>query len=197
MTYTRPKPQTFADLLNYDDSSECRYELMINEDLREVPPETEENDYLATELYEALKAVVARRLIKTNSTTLEVRPFGDKSLNRYPDLVVLRPGHIGLMASIKKNAISLEMSAPQLVAEVVSPGNEKSENYQRDYVWKRQQYQTRGIPGYWIIDPHRAQVAVLILVDGVYKEAIYKADDRIQSRIFPALSLTAKQVLKR
>ena len=65
------------------------------------------------------------------------------------------------------------MPAPQFIAEIVSPGSETSENYQRDYVWKRQQYQAWGIPEYWIIDPQRAQVTVLVLTKGRYEVVIY------------------------
>ena len=133
MTYTPQKLSTFAEFLNYDDGSDYRYELLSTGELVQLPPESEENNYLATELYEALKAVVTRRLIKTRSTTIQVQPVGDDKLNRYPDLIVLQSEHIDLMASSKKNAIALGMPTPQLVAEFVSPGGEKSENYRRDY----------------------------------------------------------------
>jgi Uma2 family endonuclease len=103
---------------------------------------------------------------------------------------------IGLMAKSRKNAIALGMPAPQLIAEIVSPGNERSDNYQRDYVWKRQQYQEWCIPEYWIIDPQRAQVMVLVLREGVYEAAVYRGPARIQSQVFPALALTAEAVLR-
>jgi Uma2 family endonuclease len=196
MTYTQPKPRTFDELLNYDDGSDHRYELTTTGELKAVPPESEENIFLAIELYEALKSVVSRRLIKTHTTTIQVNPVGDGSVNRYPDLGVLCPEHIDLMATARKNAIAFGMPAPRLIAEIVSPGNERSDNYQRDYVWKRQQYQDWGIPEYWIVDPQRAQVTVLALSDGGYEAAVYRDAEQIRSKVFPALVLTAEAVLK-
>lgn len=196
MTYTQRKPRTFAELLDYDDGSDYRYELLSNGELIELPPESEANNYLATKLYEALKAVVARRLIKTHATTIQVQPLGDDKLNRYPDLMVLQPEHIDLMARSKKNAIAFGMPAPQLVADFVSPGGENSEYYRRDYEWKRQQYQSWGIPEYWIVDPQRAKVTVLTRVEGAYQEAIYRDNELIKSGVFPQLTLAAVEILK-
>jgi Uma2 family endonuclease len=52
------------------------------------------------------------------------------------------------------------------LAEVVSPGDEGSENYQRDYVEKPLQYAAIGVPEYWIIDPDRDVILVGRLTDG-------------------------------
>ena len=196
MTYTQRKPHTFAELLDYDDGSDYRYELLSTGELVQSLPESEENNYLAMELYEALKAIVARRLIKTHLTTIQVQPVGDDKLNRYTDLIVLQPEHIDLMAISKKNAIAFGMPSPKLVAEFVSPGGEKSENYRRDYEWKRQQYQLWGIPEYWIVDSQRAKVTVLTLAEGGYQEAIYSETDLINSNVFPQLTLAAVKILK-
>jgi Uma2 family endonuclease len=84
---------------------------------------------------------------------------------------------------------------PRFVVEVVSPGNTDSENYQRDYLWKRQQYQDWGIPEYWIIDPQRAQVTVLVLVGGIYQEKVYRGDAQICSVEFPELIVTTDELL--
>lgn len=78
-------------------------------------------------------------------------------------------------------AILLNIVPPLFVAEVVSPGEDNSDNYQRDYVWKRQQYEELSIPEYWIIDPHRQKVTVLALIDGTYADTVYTASEQIIS----------------
>ena len=133
--------------------------------------------------------------MRTASTELQVNPIGDGRVNREPDVVVLRPEHTALMANLKKSAVLLGMPAPAFVAEVVSPGGERSDNYRRDYEWKRQQYQDLEIPEYWIIDRHRQQATVLILKDGVYQETLYRSSESIHSEAFPRLNLSAEQVL--
>jgi Uma2 family endonuclease len=85
------------------------------------------------------------------------------------------------------------MPPPVLVVEVVSPGKE---NEDRDYRYKRSEYGARGIAEYWIVDPERAQVVVLALVDGLYEEMFFQGGERLVSPLFPALDLTAIQVLQ-
>ena len=83
------------------------------------------------------------------------------------------------------------MSSPILVVEVVSPGKR---NQVRDYRYKRSDYATRGISEYWIIDPEKEQVNLLILVDGFYEETILKNSQPIVSSNFPDLSLTPENI---
>ena len=96
---------------------------------------------------------------------------------------------------LNKTALLIGDPSPQFIAEIVSPGSSSSDNYRRDYEWKRQQYQDWGIPEYWIIDPHREQVSVLTLVNGTYQEKVYTDQQTIESPAFPTLTVTAQIVL--
>jgi len=79
-----------------------------------------------------------------------------------------------------------------LVVEVVSPGEE---NRRRDYADKRMQYQARGIPEYWLVDPEQETVMVLTLVEGEYQERVFQRSQAIISPTLPTLPLTAEQIL--
>lgn len=196
MTYTSVRYKTYTEYLGSNLSSEGNFRLLSNGEVIELPPEDEENIRVATELLFVLgQFVTPRTLIRTASTELQVRPVGDGRMNREPDLVVLRPEHIELMKPIKKSAVLLGMPAPAFIAEIVSPGSKNSDNYRRDYEWKRQQYQDLEIPEYWIIDRHRQQVTVLILQKGIYIERAYQQTEIILSKAFPTLKLSAIQVL--
>ena len=105
--------------------------------------------------------------------------------------MVIRPEHL----KTARQAIKLGDLPPVFVFETVSPGNESSDSYLRDYVWKRQQYQELGVLEYWIADPHRAKVTVLVLEDGEYQESVYKDDERIASVVYPAIAITADELL--
>ena len=37
---------------------------------------------------------------------------------------------------------------------------------------------------------------LLLLVEGLYEETVYRGNDRIQSQIFPELMLTVNQILQ-
>jgi Uma2 family endonuclease len=163
---TQAKSLTFADYLASTDDLEHRYELTQGE-LIAVPPESDENIILAMALAAALRQFVSWRLIRTHATTLQVVPMaGIPIQNRLPDLIVLTPELVAQL-SAKSSAITLDMPAPALVAEIVSDyASPQDDNYQRDYHDKRLQYENRGIPEYSILDPTGQQVTVCQLVNG-------------------------------
>ncbi|NEQ69765.1 MAG: Uma2 family endonuclease [Symploca sp. SIO2D2] len=190
MTHT-PVKLTFEQYLQYDDGTDNRYELWDGE-LIPVPPESEENGWIVEWLRDEFVQSIKRRLVKILPYELQV--LGNPQ-NRFPDLVVLREEHIKLTK--KRRTITLDMPPPQLVVEVVSPyRNQKDDNYKRDYIKKRKQYEERGIPEYWIIDPQARVVIVLLLVNGSYQETEFSGNQQIVSQTFPQLGLTAAQILE-
>ena len=195
MTYTLRRYQSYQEYLDDDQlHNERNYRLLSTGELIEVSSEEDENLRLASILLAVLlklKGFSFAELIRPGNKEIQVRPTGDQRVNRKPDLMVIRPEHL----AVARQAIKIGTPAPLFVAEVVSPGGESSENYLRDYVWKRQQYQEWQIPEYWIVDPHRAQVTVLTLVDKVYQEGVYQGDTEIVSTVFPSLKLTASSLL--
>ncbi|ESA36497.1 restriction endonuclease [Leptolyngbya sp. Heron Island J] len=188
MVQAKLKLQTFDDYLAYTDGTEAYYEL-TNGELIAMPPESDDNLYRAMKLYEALKELIGMRQIRLQGLALAM-PGQPK--NRYPDLTVLQPEHPELMRELGQAAITLDMHPPMLVVEVVSPG---AENHRRDYVDKRNQYEWRGIPEYWIVDPVKQQVTVLSLTAEGYEEAIFVEDEIIVSPTFTDWSLTAAAML--
>jgi Uma2 family endonuclease len=188
MVQAKAKLKTFEDFLAQAEEFEGYYELTYGE-LVEMPPESDENLYRAMNLYEALKACVDRRQIRLQGLALAM-PGQPK--NRYPDLTVLRPEHPDQMGELRQAAITLDMAPPLLVVEVVSPGRE---NRRRDYLEKRNQYEWRGIPEYWIVDPEEGQVTVLALTDNGYEETVFVEDAEVKSPGFPGFSVKVKDVL--
>jgi Uma2 family endonuclease len=93
-------------------------------------------------------------------------------------------------------------SSIKLVAEVVSG------NWQNDYSRKFEDFALLGIPEYWIADylglggvhyigkPKQPTLTICTLRDDAYTTQIYRGDDVIVSALFPALHLTAAQVLR-
>ncbi|MEB3293726.1 MAG: Uma2 family endonuclease [Synechococcales bacterium] len=187
-----PHFQSFEDYLAADPSElpEGRYEYWDGE-LIPVMSESFENGTIAVGLLLALVAIgVPFELIKTHFCEVEVP---GKPRSRFPDLVVVDESHVLLLK--KRATITREMPPPRLLAEVVSPGNEDSDNYQRDYVVKAKQYADLGVPEYWIVDPDRAWVLVGTLMDQAYQFQTFQGDNLILSSTFPELTLTAAQVL--
>jgi Uma2 family endonuclease len=192
MTQAKPRFATFAEYLSYSDGLEGRFHL-IDGELRELPPESERNDWIALILRDYLIQVVSRRLIRLGKCEIQVPMLqrGDTQ-NRFPDLVVLREEHLELTQ--RRLTITLDMPPPRLVMEIVSPGKT---NRDRDYLNKREQYAAIAVTEYWIVDPNTQSILVLVLENGVYQEVgQFQDSDRIVSPSFASLSLTVEQVFQ-
>ncbi|MEO0647927.1 MAG: Uma2 family endonuclease, partial [Cyanobacteria bacterium J06650_10] len=187
MTYTLKRYQSYQEYLDAEElSPDGNYRLLSTGEVIEVPLENDINRLIANALIAALlktKGISFIRYICLGNKEMQVHPVGDKCINRKPDVMVLAPSHL----KEAKQALFLGMESPRFVAEVVSPGSPSSENYLRDYEWKRQQYEDWQIPEYWIIDPHREQVSVLTLVNGAYQAVVFAKAERIASTAFPEI----------
>jgi Uma2 family endonuclease len=186
MTQAKVRFQSFEEYLSYDDETENLYEL-FNGELVEVPPESGFNVEIANLLFSIFLPIVGYLRLRGHGLELEVR---GEPRNRYPDFTVIREEHSPLLK--KRNTIRLSMAPPLLVVEVVSPGELQRD---RDYIAKRSQYQDRGIPEYWIIDPQLETVLILELTDEGYREiSTFSEKIPLRSPLFSELNLTAAQV---
>ena len=198
MTQSLTKPRTFRELLDYDDGTDNRYEL-IHGELIQVASESYRNRKIEKRLACHLEKFFDMDLIELQGPDVEVYPFPGMPLNRQPDITVMLPEHPGLMEKYSVNGISRAdpaMPPPLLVIEVVSPykgGNDPV--YIADYVPKTQQYAERGIPEYWIVDPQAEVVTVESCVtNGAYtKSQSFQGDNLVRSQLpeLKNLQLTA------
>ncbi|MGI0492400.1 Uma2 family endonuclease [Alkalinema pantanalense CENA528] len=182
-----------ADFLAYEDGTDTLYELEDGA-LIAMPPESEVNRRIATFLliYFAQCGVLPQHL--TMKTELVV--LGARVGVRVPDLMVLSEALAEALAGATRSTVTMEMPPPRLVVEIVSPGKQ---NIDRDYRYKRSQYEARGIAEYWIVDPIVERVTILTRVEGLYETETFEGEMAIRSALLtelaPNQNLTAAQVL--
>jgi Uma2 family endonuclease len=193
MTLATDRRMTLAEYLDYDDGTDTRYEL---EDgvLVEMGAESHENIAIAMLLLEYFLVVLRISRQRLTLKTEIAVPLGEAS-TRYPDLIVLSEDGASALKKQPRSLITFDMPAPMLVVEVVSNSDTDKKSRDRDYTLKRSEYAERGIPEYWIVDPVAAVVLVLHLDGGKYEEQRFTGDRAILSPAFPALTLTAAQIL--
>jgi Uma2 family endonuclease len=194
MTFTKARFSSFEAYLTADPSDlpEGRCEYWDGE-LRPVMVESLLNEMITSYLFSVLiRMGIDSDLISPGKVQIVV---SGRPKNRFPDLTLLDEAHLILME--KSACLRPTMPPPRLVVEVVSPGNEDSDNYLRDYQDKRDQYADRGIPEYWLIDPQRSWVIVGLLVTGRYQFTTFRGTQTIGSQALPTLDLTVTQVLAR
>jgi Uma2 family endonuclease len=83
--------------------------------------------------------------------------------------------------------------APDLVVEILSPGNTKKE--MKD---KMELYREAGVPEYWVIDPeHQIAFAFRLDTQGTYQPSLpYTSDDVLDSQVLPGLDITLQDLFK-
>ena len=194
MTQAKLRFRTLAEYAALDpaDLPEGNYEL-VNGELVEMGAENDINLQIAGFLCAVLLQFVPHYLIRRGT---EIAVPSRSVTSRYPDLLVLTLENDLAMQRDKRSLVPPDLSPPALVVEVVSPGKPGSDNYDRDYVEKPQEYAARGIPEFWQIDPDRAVVRVLRLENGIYQSQDFRGEDLVISFAFPKLALTAEQVLR-
>lgn len=186
-------PLSLVDFLAYTAETEICYELE-NGDLCEMPTESELNRRIACWLFAYFLQLGITPQCLTMQT--EIAVSGLRATVRRPDLMVLSEETVTALTGATRSMITMEMPPPRLVVEVVSPGKE---NIDRDYRYKRAQYQAREIAEYWIVDPLIDRVTVLSLVEGLYEEAQFEGEAGVTSPLLEELAgarLTASQVLR-
>jgi Uma2 family endonuclease len=154
-----------------------------------MPTESFGNLNIAKFLFLEFAKYVSAILIAYNT---EVEVSGRKVTCRIPDLLVLTEETVVALQKATHNFISMDMSPPVLVVEVVSPGQE---NRDRDYRYQHTEYAARGINEYWIIDPEMAQVTICLWVAGRYEDTVYQGEESIASIVIPSFTLTAAAIL--
>ncbi len=117
-----------------------------------------------------------------------------------PDLLILnKPALKSEELWTKYSTVQLGASIP-LIIEVVST------NWRDDYYNKVREYEEIGIPEYWIVDylglggnkfigkPKQPTLSIYNLIDDEYQVSLFRGNDRIISKAFPELNLTAQQI---
>ena len=183
---------TLAEYLDYDDGTDTRYELedgILLEMSAEQPLNTCIAIFLLTTFLQSLGVpfylLAIGHQIEVTSTHVTCRQ---------PDLVVHTPESDSAILSGLR-VLNLGTPAPLLVVEVASSTLTDGRSRKRDYEHKPREYADRGISEMWIVDPDRLWVQVGTLTDGAYQFETFTGEQSIKSPTFPALNLTAVQVL--
>ena len=178
---------TYQEYLNYDDGTDKRYELVDGKLLLMNPP-AKKHFNITRLLIKLFEAEISRQKLDIEVFAgIGVRTGTNRA--RIPDISLVDGNEWRNLL----DDISAVIEVPLLLAvEIVSPGKEQIE---RDYIEKVEEYKNTGIPEYWIVDPIKQQITVLVLDRGSYTKIIFTADEIISSARFPELKITVDEIL--
>lgn len=181
---TTERLYSFEEYLAYDDGTDNHYEL-VDGRLELVNPPTIQH-FLLSKFIEGLLDAEINRLGLNWLCFKETGIRTGKNKSRLTDVCVVT----SVQAKELMNKSAVFETAPLLVVEVVSP-----ESISRDYRRKRSEYAALEVPEYWIIDPLKNQVCVLLLEEGLYEESVFTGSQLIVSRTFSELAITVEKIL--
>ena len=193
MTLTTARRMTLEEFLSYDDGTDKRYEL-VDGVLVETGAESTTNTIIAGFLFGFFLQMGLPSYRIGFKQKIEVASRYVTA--RDPDLIVHTEDSFQAIDERKEACIKYGEPNPLIIVEVVSPGDETKDNYQRDYVQKPEEYADRGIGEFWRINPERKWIQIGVLMAGQYQFTVFKGDDTVVSKSFPSLKLTASQVLR-
>lgn len=174
------RPLTYEDLEAYDDPR-YRYEIIYGE-LVASPSAAPTHAEIVTRLMLAFGNVnETSKLGHVWASPVDVELSANNVV--IPDLLFIARDTL----RIAKNHV---VAAPDLAIEVVSPSSRT-----RDYITKRVMYENAGIKEYWIVDPIKKSVDVLILEEGKYVRA-ENEDGVVRSTVVPGVEIEIQASLQ-
>jgi Uma2 family endonuclease len=203
MTQTQAelKLLTFDEFMEcYPENSAIRYELHDGV-IVEMPPATGDHTDIISFLLEVILLAIQECKLPYRISASTFVKTSNKSSAYLPDMLVINHDNLKNEPLWKKQSTLIDPKSIPLVIEIVST------NWQDDYYNKIRDYETMGIPEYWIVDyaalggrkfignPKQPTIFVCELIDGEYQMTPFRGTDRILSPTFPQLNLTVKQVL--
>ena len=184
------KTYTYADYLTLKFKE--RVELLSGKLLKMSPAPNVRHQRISSEL-----SYTIQHFLKQKSCELFTAPFdvrlplpGNKSKSGNVDTVV-QPDICVICDESKLDAQGCN-GAPELIIEILSPGNSK-----REMKDKFALYESAGVQEYWIIDPVREHILVYVMDESgkfIGKQP-FSAGDQISSEVLTGFVLNTSEIL--
>ena len=139
--------------------------------------------------------IILGNKLKNSFCNIFVAPFDVRLLSNKNSKIdndiytVVQPDLCVICDQIKLDARGA-IGAPELMIEILSPGNSKKEmRYKYDL------YQEAGVLEYWIINPENKTILIYVLKEGIFVgQHPLIEDDKIESVLFPQLDFKLEEI---
>jgi Uma2 family endonuclease len=148
-------------------------EEVVNGEIVKMPPNKVIHADIVENLADLLKSQVDRRTVQVRVSTFGLMIRLDPVTTRVPDIAVF----------IRSNVVAQDgyiHSAPELVVEVLSPANTRSERAE-----KLRDYESLGVPEVWVVSPEAQTVEVLLLQNGQLATTTLLREGQLKPTRFP------------
>jgi Uma2 family endonuclease len=157
-------------------------EEVVDGEIRIMPPNKWKHALIVHRICKALDAQLDAREALVLATVFGLVIRKAPLTSRVPDLAVF------LKSTIVEQDGYIH-SAPQLVVEVLSPGNTRRERER-----KLADYASLGVPEMWVVSPEARTVEVLYLESGCLRSAQFLAQGVLEPKHFPGVRIQAAEI---
>jgi Uma2 family endonuclease len=182
------KSYTYADYFSW--KFEERVELIKGKIFRMSPAPNRTHQKLAGYIYNRLSNFLEHQPCEVYTAPFDVRIprklKGDKEI-----ITVLQPDVCVIcdLAKLDKRGC---LGAPDIVVEVLSPGNNAKELKNKYAV-----YEEAGVKEYWVVSPQNQWLQIHTLMDGKFNTSpFYVTGDMATSAVLPGFSLNVTDMFK-
>ena len=178
-----PNPQTvtYEEWLRMPEVTDF-IEEVVDGEIRIMPPAKWKHALIVANLHDALVAQLSRREVQVVNGSFGLVIRKAPLTSRIPDLAVF------LKSTIVEQDGYIH-SAPQLVVEVLSPGNTRRERER-----KLADYASLGVPEIWVVSPEARTVEVLYLESGFLRSAQALTQGVLQPKNFPGVQIQIAEI---
>ena len=180
------KVYTYADYLKW--TFEERVELIKGKIFEMSPAPDRLHQEVAGEIYHQFKNYLTHKSRRVYIAPFDVR-FIQKSKKNTDIITVLQPD-VCVVCDLSKLDDKGCLGAPDIVIEILSPGNNKKE-----LANKYEAYEEGGVKEYWIADPREKSVQVYQRINDKFVNSGYLFDT-VTSPLLPGFSLDLTVVFK-
>lgn len=186
---------TYADYLTWNFKE--RIELIRGKIFKMSPAPTVKHQNILTNLFlvigNFLKNKSCKVLVAPVDVRLKGKPFRKKKLRDDEITTVVQPDIIVVCDEEKlKDARSVD-GAPDLVVEILSPGNTRVETK-----YKLDLYEENGVLEYWVVYPEFNHIYVYLLnkEEKYDHPVVYEANENVISSVLQGLSIPVNEIFK-
>ena len=175
------KSYTYADYFNWNFAE--RVELIKGKIFPMSPAPNRFHQELSGYIYNRLYVFLEQKHCKTYSAPFDVR-IPRKSKNDKHIITVLQPD-VCVICDLKKLDDLGCIGAPDIVVEVLSPGNSAKELKK-----KKDVYEEAGVKEYWVVSPQNKWFKVYTLMDDKFKESpFFVTGDVVHSSVLEGFTI--------
>jgi len=186
---------TYADYLTWNFKE--RIELIRGKIFKMSPAPTVKHQKILTNLLLVIGNFLKNRscnvLVAPVDVRLKGKPFKKKKLRDDEITTVVQPDIIVVCDEEKLKDVRSIDGAPELVVEILSPGNTRVETK-----YKLDLYEENGVLEYWVVYPEFSHIYVYLLnkEEKYDHPVVYEADENIISSVLPGLSIPMNEIFK-